>query len=312
EQWFGISRPFQYGEAFTEALNYQKEADKNLQEIIKDDLYSANLQALSIEFLSDDLDNHLLITEAMKNLNPVIRLSAINRFTPIEAADLEHLYPLLYDETKAVRLEVANKLAYVDTAFISENDKAQISRIQKEQLAVLMYNADFPIGKYNLANYYYQQQDYQKSEQFYLKAIEQDDELYIAKMNLSYLYSAMGLPLKAEAILAKYVAVSPENPDALYNYGLILSENKKYKKSLKYLIKASQLSPENARVDYNIAMLYDFFGEKANAEKYLKIAISKRPHEVSNYTNLLDFYIQNKNEGKAKLLSAKIKMMFTD
>ena len=245
-------------------------------------------------------------------MEPAIRLAAITRFNLATEEDLESLLPLLYDETKAVRFEVANRLSYLDTTLIPNNYREALKSAYVEQLEVLKYNADFPIGKFNLANYYYQHKDYKKSEQFYLKAIAQDEELFMAKMNLSYLYSTMGLPIKSEEILEEYVAESPDNADALYNYGLILSENKKYKKSLEYLIKASKIMPSNGRVDYNIAMLYEFFGDKIKAEEYLLIAVGKDQESFSNYSNLLNFYVQNKDEYKAQKLINEMKHKFPD
>ncbi len=310
EKWFGESRPSQYGAHFSDAIDGIKGADNDLKDIIKDDLYPANIKSLALAYLSDDSVNNQLIKQSLKNIEPAIRIAAITRFNLETEEDLEYLFPLLYDETKAVRLEVANRLSYLDSTLIPKNYKEVFENVKVEQLEVLKYNADFPIGKFNLANYYYQHKDFKKSEQYYLKAITQDEELYVAKMNLSYLYSAIGLPLKSEEILEKYVAEFPTNPDALYNYGLILSENGKYQRSLEYLIKASKLMPLNGRVDYNIAMLYDFFEDKKRAEKYLLIAIGKDQDNFTSYSNLLNFYIQNKYESEAEKLHLVMKQKF--
>jgi len=312
QKWFGISRPFQYGEAFTDAVNLKKDADKRLKAIIKDDLYSSSIRSLSITYLSYDVSNNELIEISLQDLDPAIRIASVRQFIINTEGDLKYILPLLNDDTKAVRLECYYKLSNIDSVLIPENYKKALKNVQAEQLEVLEYNADFPIGKYNLANYYYQQGDYKTSETFYLKAIEQDVELYVAKMNLSYLYSAMGEPLKAEKILKEFVNDMPDNADALYNYGLILSENKKYKESLIYLIKASDLMPVNSRVDYNIAMLYDFFEEKTKAENYLKKAIDKNPNDISNYSNLLKYYSQNKDENKARQLIENMQVLFPE
>ena len=312
EKWFGESRPSQYGASFSDAIEGIKGADNDLKDIIKDDLYPANIKSLALAYLSDDSVNSQLIKQSLLNIEPAIRMAAITRFNLVTEDDLEYLFPLLYDETKAVRIEVVNRLSYLDTTLIPKKYKEVFKNVKTEQLEVLKYNADFPIGKFNLANYYYQHKDYKKSEQYYLKAIAQDEELFMAKMNLSFLYSAMGLPLKSEEILEKYVAEFPTNPDALYNYGLILSENGKYKRSLEYLIKASKLMPLNGRVDYNIAMLYDFFGDKKRAEKYLLIAIGKDQDNFTSYSNLLNFYIQNKDESEAEKLHQVMKQKFPD
>ncbi len=309
KKWFGISRPFQYGEAFSAANNGDSDADIKLHKIITDDLYPTNIRAIAIGYLSDAPENKELITRSLKSIEPAIRIAAINRFNINSEKDLKTLLPLLYDEAKAVRFEVINRLFYFDSKLIPKNYKKVYNKALDERLAILEYNADFPTGKFNLGNYYYQTRDYKKAEHFFLETIKQDREINMAKLNLANLYSAMGEPQKAEKILELYVQNNPDDGMALYNYGLILSENKKYKKSLKYLIRASEHTPNNSRVDYNTAMLYDFFGNKTKAEEYLKKAIRKE-ETVANYSNLLNFYNQNNLKDKAKKLTAEMEKKF--
>jgi len=269
EKWFGKSRPYQYGEAFNASQNSEPGADAKLRGIFNDDLYPISIRSLSLSYLSNAPENNQQIKNALYSIEPSIRISAVIRFPILSEQDLKDLLPLLNDEVKAVRLEVANKIATIDTSLIPKNYKQVYNDVKRERLDILEYNADFPIGKFNLANYYYQQKDYQKAELYYLKAIKQDDELYMAKINLAHLYSTMGLPQKAEPILKQYVSNHPEDGNAIYDYGLILSENKKYKQSLKYLLIASDLLPYNGRVDHNISMLYEFFGDKDKAHKFM-------------------------------------------
>ncbi len=310
EKWFGVSRPFQYGEAFTAANNGKDSADVTLKKIINNDLYPVSIRSTAFNYLSDKPENDKLITQALQNIEPSIRLAALSQFNIANEKDLAILLPLLYDETKAVRLEVANMLFFLDQNLIPEKYKKAYNEVLAERFDALVYNSDFPGGKFNLANYYYGKKNYKKAEYYYLASIEQDVELHIAEMNLANLYSTIGEPLKAEKILEEYISNDPENGIALYNYGLILSENKKYKESLKHLIKASKLNPQNGRIDYNVAMLYDFFEDKINAEKYLKISIEKDNTNFSSYSNLLNFYNKNGYKNKADKLAAEMKNRF--
>jgi len=311
-KWFGISRPYQYGEAFSAAIQENPDADKKLRDIIQNDLYPPNIKSLAINYLTNNPANDSIINQSLQSLEPSIRMAAIARYNIVNEKSLDIIFSLLYDETKAVRLEAMNRISSLDSTLIPANYKEVYKNIKAERFDALKYNSDFPIGKFNLANYYYQQKDYKKSEEYYLKSIEQDDELNIAQINLSFLYSAMGEPLKAEDILEKYIETNPDNADALYNYGLILSENKKYKKSLEYLIKASGKMPNNSRVDYNIAMLLDFFGDQTKAEEYLKKAIAKDNTNFSNYSNLLNFYSQHKMGKQAQVLTNEMRLKFPE
>ncbi|NOR74613.1 MAG: hypothetical protein GQ525_05595 [Draconibacterium sp.] len=310
EKWFGVSRPYQYGEAFSDANNGKDSADVQLEKIIDNDLYPISIRSAAFNYLSNSPENAELINQALQNLEPSIRLAALTQFSINSANDLTKLLPLLYDEIKAVRLEVVNMLSFLDPNLIPEKYKKIYREVLAERFEGLVYNSDFPGGKFNLANHYFVEKDYKKAEEYYLKSIEQDDELHIVEMNLANLYSTIGEPLKAEKVLEEYVRINPENGLALYNYGLILSENTKYEESLEYLIKASSFSPANSRIDYNVAMLYDFFGDKINAEKYLKISIEKDNLNLSNYSNLLNFYNQNGYKNKADELAKEMKNKF--
>ncbi|NOR87757.1 MAG: tetratricopeptide repeat protein, partial [Bacteroidales bacterium] len=310
EKWFGKSRPFQFGEAFTAANNQDIQADDQLKRIINDDLYPTSIRSIALGYLSSRDENDKLIDQYLLNMEPSLRINAVNGMYLNSEDDLEKLLPLLYDETKAVRMEVAQRLSFLDTTLIPNNYKEAFKDALSERFEVLEYNADFPIGKYNLANYYYQEKDYEKAEFYYLSALEQDGELNFAKMNLANLYSAMGKPLEAEKILKEYVLENPNDGNANYNYGLILSENRKYEESLEYLLNASELMPSNGRIFYNIAMLYDFFGDEQKAEKYLKKAIENDESNATNYSNLLQYYTKKGYDAKAEILAREIKQKF--
>ena len=304
-KWLGQNRPYHYSEAFSNS------DDQDLHHIINDNLYPASIRSAAIGYLGKDEDDIDLVKKSLNSKETSMRLAAIDHFIIQSEKDLDLLFPLLYDKTKAVRLNALNHLLGIDTSFIPKKYKNVYQRMLEENYEVLEYNSDFPIGKYNFANYYYSMKDYNKAEEYYLKAINQDSELNAAKLNLAMLYSTVKKPVKAEKILENFVSQNPQNGNGMYNYGLILSENRKYDSSLKYLLKASDLLSHNSQVDYNIAMLYVFFNDKNKAEEYLLKAIQKE-NKFQNYSNLLQFYTRNRKDKKAKELILKMHTNFPD
>lgn len=314
EKWFGSSRPFQYGEAFFAAQQGEDQADSLLHGILSDELYPLNIRSAALNYLSNDADgtNDLLIRQALLNNEALMRISAIRRLNLNAKEDLDGILPLLVDENKAVRIEVVGKLMGIGNENIPEANKKAFQQAQKEYLDMLLYNADFPTGKYNLGNYYYHQKDYNKAEKFYLQALEQDNELTFVMSNLAHLYSAMGQPDNAEEVLRRQLDINPNNGEALYSLGLILSENEKYQESLITLIEASEFLTQNSRVDYNIAMLYDYFGEKKMAQSYLEKSIRKQPNEMANYVPLLKFLMDNQLNQQAQKLLSRMLIIFPE
>jgi tetratricopeptide (TPR) repeat protein len=167
------------------------------------------------------------------------------------------------------------------------------------------------MGKFSMGNFDYVRKNYPLAEKYYLAALEQDPQLDVAKINIAYVYSAMGKPDKAEKYLREVVAKNPDDPASMYNLALVLSETKKYKESLKMLIRASKMDGVNPRVFYNIAMMYDFFKDYDNAVKYLKLGIKKNP-DVSSYANLYSYYQKYKKTKEAKALAEEMIRKFPD
>ncbi len=312
-KWFGISRHYQFGLAFDAANKGDKHAEERLRGIIRDDLYPAPVRSSAIDYLDvyDTLNKDLLLA-SLEAPDPSVRIESVRRIPLDSQETLDKLLGLLYDKTKAVRMEVFTRLMTLDTSLIPPSFKAAFNKADKEYLESLLYNADFPGGKYNLGNYYYAKNNLETAEKYYLTAVEQDDEMTAAKLNLAHLYSTMNQPLKAEALLKNYVAANPEDGMGYYNYGLILSENKKYEQSLKALLKASELMPGNARIDHNIAMLYEYFKNTSLSEKYLKSTIAKDPGNFSYYVDLFSFYMKTKQFSRAKELTNRMIIRFPD
>jgi len=311
EKWYGSSRPFQYGEAFRNADLELEGSDAQLRKMMSEELYPMNIRVAAMMYLGDQsiLENKEAIYQALQHIHPLMRIYAIRKLEVYDPVDLENLFPLLYDETKAVRIELASKLGSVPAEYMPEKYKESFEDISKEYLDMLAYNGDFPLGKYNLGNYFYNRSDFENAEKYYLKALQQDEELHEIKTNLAVLYSSIGQPAKSEILLKDYLKHRPKNYSAYYNLGLILAENEKYEESLEYLIIASENMPFNSRVDYNIAMMYEFYKDIEKAEFYLKKAIEKEANQV-NYSNLYEFYSRTQQQIKANKLGAEIRSIF--
>ncbi len=315
EKWFGTSRHFQFGEAIFDAQQGVKGVDRKLIEIFKSpiEVYPISKKATALSRLTFESDSsYKVLYSAMNDIDPQMRLIAVRTFQIQSQQDINRLLPMLSDEAKAVRMETTNKLSFLTDDRVPAKYKRKFHAALKEYEEVLIYSSDFPMGKFSLGNFYYVRKNYPLAEKFFLSALKQDSELDVAKVNISYLYSAMGKPEKAEKYLRMVVAKHPDDASFAYSLGLVLSETKKYKESLKYLLKASEGMPDNSRVDYNIAMMYEFFNDYDSAVRYLKIAIRKNPDDVTNYANLYSFYNKNKKAVEAMALAKEMILKFPD
>ncbi len=306
-QWYGQQRRYHFSQAFVAAKSHNPQAATELKNIVGDELYPPNIRSLALQHLDDYFQDSLSTVRDLyiNDLNPSLRLATARGIQLRTPADVDLMLPLLTDETKALRTEAARVLMIVGEDQIPPKYKEPYRNALEEYKQVLIYNADFPTGKFSLANFYYNQNELKNAEKFYLAALKQDKELHYIKLNLATLYNRLKQNDKAELLFKDYLKYEPNNADALYSYGLLLSEMGRYDESLALLLEAAKAAPDRPRVHHNIAMMYDFMNNKMEAERYLLKEI-----EVSNNLNsnleLLRFYLDNQQNQKALELGEEL------
>jgi tetratricopeptide (TPR) repeat protein len=313
-KWHGISRPAQYGTVFKEAQTGSQEGFDGLVHIYKDEVYPEMIRATAIHLLGTNYQSQSkeILFEALNNLNGHIRYQAIQNLIIDDEQSFQKVLGMLNDPSKAVRTECAAKLNTISRDQIPQKYNEQLQKAEKEYLEALEYNGDFPFGKFNLANFYYNRKQIDKAEEFYKKAIEQDELLHPVKINLAILYNNKGEHKKAEILLKDYLKHVPEDGATTFTYALFLSERQRYDESMEYLLKASELSPDNPRIFYNVAMMYDFRNDKKQAVKYLQSAIAINPDDPNYYLALVKLYQKYKQESELTKLLNRIQNKFPE
>ncbi len=309
-KWHGIGRPAQYGIVFKEAQSGSAKGYDGLVNIFNDEVYPEIIRATAIHLLGTHYQRKSkdILIDALHNFNGHIRYNALQNLAIDDEKSLEAVLSLLNDQTKAIRIECASKINAVPKGQIQipprYNDA--LNKAKKEYYQALKYSADFPSGKFNLANFYYNNDQVDKAEEFYKKALKQDKELHTIKFNLAILYNEKKDFKKAELLFKDYLKNVPEDGRITFSYALFLSEQKRYDESMEYLLKASELSPNNGRIKYNIAMMYDFKNNFNEAEKFLKKALDINSEEAGFHMALLNLYMKYQKQNKAKKVAQEI------
>tara|TARA_R110002050_G_scaffold184982_1_gene318743 strand:- start:314 stop:2611 length:2298 start_codon:yes stop_codon:yes gene_type:complete len=313
-EWYGIGRPYQYGIAFQEALTGSDKGYEALVHIYRDNVYPEIIRATALQLLGlyYPARGQEILIEALGNANNHIRYHALNSLSVTDEKTLNVVLNLLNDQTKAIRVESAALLSTVDQGQIPAKYRPAYNNARAEYLSYLEYNADFPTGKFNLANFYYNNNEINKAEEFFVKTLEQDSLLHPVKVNLALLYHNKKEYDKAERLFKNYLGYNPEDGNTLFTYALFLSEQQRYDESLTYLVQAAEHSPNNARVMYNTAMMYDFMKDYNKAESYLNKAIEISPMDSNYYLALLNLHVKYQQNQKAKELAKTILDQFPD
>ncbi len=302
DKWYGESRKLQYGSLFSRADDHDTTVFKPLLKLFNDEVYPELVRSIALQKMMQnfpDLSQEVR-GAALVHPNDHIRYTAVRNFFVNSPEAIAQLLPLLKDGSRAIRIEATDKLYVLPQDQIPAVYKPILAEVLNERLKALEYNADFPTGKYNLGNFYYNTGHLDKAEEFFVKALKQDPLLFTVKVNLAYVYNQQGKYDKAEKLFKNYLENEPNDANVTFSYALFLSERQRYKESLMYMLKASNLDANNTRVFYNIAMMYDFMKENDKMEKYLNMCVEKEPENVSYYSALLNHYITTKQQAKMK------------
>ncbi|RKD90314.1 multiheme c-type cytochrome [Mangrovibacterium diazotrophicum] len=312
-EWFGSRRRFHYSQAFAAAKDGKTEAASELKEIAGNDLYPPNIRSLALQDLGAYYPDTMagVVDNYLVNLDPSLRLVAMASLQQGTPENISRLIDGLTDDTKAVRTEAAANLLRIGSDQVPEKNKSSFNKALEEYKEVLLYSADFPTGKINMANFYYHQSQFAKAEQYYKAALEQDGEMYFVNLNLAYLYNQTRRNDLAEKHFRIYLEHQPDDAGATYALGLVLSELGRYDESLAVLLKASKIDPNYPRVNHNIAMLYDFMKDKSKAESYLLKEVDA-VQDLNSRLELLQFYLTNSNMAKATTLGDEILKLYPD
>ena len=151
--------------------------------------------------------------------------------------------PLLRDPVAAVRAEAGARLAEIPAQLLTEAQRKTQAGALEEYVAMRL-GSDMPSGPYNLANLETTLGRYAEAEKHYRRAIEIDNQFFLAKTNLALLLNQMGRNTEAETLLREAVAAQPDDAGAAFNLrGLLLAEEGKTAEAEQALRSALKASP---------------------------------------------------------------------
>jgi Tfp pilus assembly protein PilF len=214
--------------------------------------------------------------------------------------------PLLYDPTRAVRIEAANYLTAFHEHPMDENLRKKYQVELNDYLQVMAYTADFAASRHNLGILYTNLGQLDKAVKNYEKSIHIDDQFYPAKVNLAMLYNQKGQNQAAAKLLREVAADNPDFHDIGYSLGLLLAEQKNYTEAAEYLQKAAEGLPQRARIHYNLGQLLAFLQKDRQAEEALSRALQLEPGNMDYLSAMADFYVRRNNYEKAEWIAEQM------
>lgn len=312
--WYGRGIKPHYGAILAQGHEGDPDALPKLTGLVESDLYPVIIRATALSLLGEYYGDTALpaIKNGLRNIEPLIRYTAIHHHPLATVEDVSYIIPLLNDPVKAVRFEAAVKLSPVPRNLIPQKSLHALTSAQNEYKEAMEYNGDFPTGRHNLGNLYDYMGDQQKAEDNYLAAIRIDGLFHPAKVNLAMLYNRQGKNEKALQIFREVAEAEPELAEINYSLGLLLAEMGNYNESAIYLEKASRQMHGRSRIFYNLGLIYQALGNMTRAESSLAKALQLEPESFDCMYALADHYIKVSNLEKALQYAQKIMEKYPD
>jgi Tfp pilus assembly protein PilF len=258
DTWYGRKRKPHYGTALAAGSDGRPGAGPELAQLAQDPLRPAIARATALELLAryPGAENTAALVGALADEDALIRHTAIGNLQPPDPAQLaKALVPLLEDPVRAVRAAAAARLAEVPAELLTQAQRKTQAAALEEYVATQLYASDMPSGPYNLANLEMIQGRYAEAEKHYRRAIEIDDQFFLAKSNLALMLSRQGRNAEAAVLLREAAAAQPDNAEVAFNLGLLLAEEGKPAEAEKSLRAALKADPTLAAAAYNLAVL---------------------------------------------------------
>ncbi len=281
-KWYGSERANHFSDYLLTASQppYNDRTQAEVLQFINNLNYPAIARATALEYypLNDTQQEFDMLLTALKDSSALVRYNALFKFQRYPL-DQKVSFALQYmdDKTKLVRIGAAQLIAELDLAQLEPAQRGKAQATRNELLEMMRANADFPLGRLQLGDYYYKQQNIQRAIKEYEMALKMDSLLTPVYANLATAYSVVGDNAKALQTLSTLIAIEPTYARAFYLRGLLYYEIGNNKLAVESLEKAIELDASNFRAYYNLANLYLITNNAKKAEKMMQKGLQIQP-----------------------------------
>ncbi|HYN40702.1 MAG TPA: tetratricopeptide repeat protein, partial [Thermoanaerobaculia bacterium] len=301
DKWYGTARKPHYGTVLAAgrkadpSSNDAAPVKAELLRLVGDTLTPTLVRATALSLLGrfEGPDVTAAFRRALLDDEPLIRRTAVSEAPIADPAErVARLAPLLADPFRAVRLEAASSLAGTSSALLKPYQQEALATALADYVKAMEYSLDFSYAGHNLGLLYERQNDLERAEESYRRAIAVDDLWPPPKANLALLLARQGKTGEAEKLYREILSANPALSEVAYSLGLLLAEEGKMDEAATFLARASAGMPANARAAYNAGLALSRAGRGAEAERMLRRAVELEPASYDLVFALADFLLR--------------------
>lgn len=285
----------------------------DLLELANDSVYPDIARASAVKGLRDYFDANAVdnLISFLDDDSALVRGATLDVISSMDSNDyVNYLLPMLKDEKRAVRVKAFFTLGYLDEIQIPEDYKAVYKKVKKEFETQLNMTSDFVGGRIKKGDYYLKKGDLKAGIKSYESALEIDDINNIVRTNLANLYYRDGDFVKTEAAYKKVIELEPGYAPTYYSYGLLLAELNRVDEAIEQLNLAIKYGPENIRFYYNLSLLYDKINDLKQAETTVAKGLKLEPNNESLLYVLAYIYNKGHQNNKAINIAARLVQLY--
>jgi tetratricopeptide (TPR) repeat protein len=302
DEWYGPERTTNYADVLAMGRTRTPEAVPQLIGLVDDPSQPAIARATAVWYLDQIVAPGAVeaIIRSLKSEDHIVRhtaVSALISLPPDQKA--QHLAPLLQDKIRTVRYAAANALADVPLGRLQPEFRSDFQKVLQEYQHSFAIRMDFPGGQFERGQFFDRVGQNHLAESAYLKALELDNRLNMARINLAHLYNRQGQNNKAIDLFEIVISQEPHYGLAYYSLGLLYAEENSMEDAIRNLSIAAEIE-RSPRIYYNLGIAYQQSNDPEMAERsYLQgLALAPDDHGIMNALSIL--YIQQGEQGKAR------------
>jgi len=310
---YGAVDSIHFSEKLAPGIKGSPHGDVGLLELIDNKNQPEIVRASAVRALTNYDANEFVqkFIDLLNDESPLVRGVTLDVLGNFNNADhLNNFLPLLNDNKRSVRIKAFYALGMMPETNIPVKYKNSYQRVKKEFSQYLNSNADFSAGQVMGANYELKQGNLAKAIKGYENALQIDYLNNQARLNLANLYYRNKSYQKTESAYKIVISQEPEYGPAYYSLALLYAELERTDDAIAQMKKANNLMPENIRIYYNLSLLYDKKKDFLNAEKTLLNGLKIDVNDES-LLYALAFHYSNTNQlEKAKKIVTKLVQLY--
>ena len=297
---YGEVDSIHFSEKLAPGLIQEPNAHIGLAELMNDKTQPEMVRASAVRAISN-YNTEDLIEQYLSLLNdesPLVRGTTLDVLSEINTTDYAtYFLPLLEDSKRSVRVKAFYGLGGLTEFQIPEKYKSSYQKVKKEFFDYLNINSDFAGGRIKRAQYYIKKGDLQAGIEGYESALEIDNINNQIRLDLANLYYNNQNFLKAEKTFKTVIEQEPEYGPVYYSLGLLYAELNRIDEAIIQMQNAANHMPTNTRIYYNLGLLYGKKQDYKNAEKTLVNGLKIDANNESLLYALAHHY-SNTNQGE--------------